>query len=213
MFHRFRDFVFGKNTVPYTEEIKDDSERKNYISKYNEQKKYFNDKQDELERKLDEMAGVDKRLEHTTAEREAIQAELENLRKEEKEMNINFNKELDEKYDKEIERIKKRAVIDMDNYIDEIEPQIRKMLNENRNVYVGIMQDLVEQSVTSQIEQKKEECDNLIKLKEEANDNKETLLAEKNDFKNQAVKLKEKTDDILKQIQNIKIDKVKYQAI
>lgn len=159
------------------------------------------------------MAGVDKRLEHTTAEREAIQAELENLRKEEKEMNINFNKELDEKYDKEIERIKKRAVIDMDNYIDEIEPQIRKMLNENRNVYVGIMQDLVEQSVTSQIEQKKEECDNLIKLKEEANDNKETLLAEKNDFKNQAVKLKEKTDDILKQIQNIKIDKVKYQAI
>ena len=159
------------------------------------------------------MAGVDKRLEHTTAEREAIQAELENLRKEEKEMNINFNKELDEKYDKEIERIKKRAVIDMDNYIDEIEPQIRKMLNENRNVYVGIMQDLVEQSVTSQIEQKKEECDNLIKLKEEANDNKETLLAEKNDFKNQAVKLKEKTDDILKQIQKIKIDKVKYQAI
>lgn len=125
------------------------------------------------------MAGVDKRLEHTTAEREAIQAELENLRKEEKEMNINFNKELDEKYDKEIERIKKRAVIDMDNYIDEIEPQIRKMLNENRNVYVGIMQDLVEQSVTSQIEQKKEECDNLIKLKEEANDNKETLLAER----------------------------------
>lgn len=213
VFHRVRDFVFGKNTVPYTEEIKDDSERKNYISKYNEQKKYFNDKQDELERKLDEMAGVDKRLEHTTAEREAIQAELENLRKEEKEMNINFNKELDEKYDKEIERIKKRAVIDMDNYIDEIEPQIRKMLNENRNVYVGIMQDLVEQSVTSQIEQKKEECDNLIKLKEEANDNKETLLAEKNDFKNQAVKLKEKTDDILKQIQNIKIDKVKYQAI
>lgn len=199
--------------MAYTEEIKDDSERKNYISKYNEQKKYFNDKQDELERKLDEMAGVDKRLEHTTAEREAIQAELENLRKEEKEMNINFNKELDEKYDKEIERIKKRAVIDMDNYIDEIEPQIRKMLNENRNVYVGIMQDLVEQSVTSQIEQKKEECDNLIKLKEEANDNKETLLAEKNDFKNQAVKLKEKTDDILKQIQKIKIDKVKYQAI
>lgn len=213
LFHGLRDFIFGKKTETYTREDKDDSERKDYIKKFNEQKKLLSDKQDELERKLDGMAGADKKLEYTISKRESIQVELENLRKEEKEMNVKFNQELDQKYDKEIERIKKRAVVDIDNYIDEIEPQIRKMLKENRTVYMGIMQDLVEQNVMIQIEQKKEECDNLNKLKEEANDNKEKLLAEKNDFKNRAVKLKEKTDDILKQIRTIKIDKVKYQSI
>lgn len=213
LFHGLRDLVFGKKSEKYMREERDDSERKKYINNYNEQIKHLSDKQNELERKLDSMIGADKKLERAISEKQAIQTELENLRKEEKEMNIRFNKELDEKYFKEIERIKKKAINDMNNYIDEIEPQIKNVLKENRTLYMGIMQDLVEQNVRSQIEQKKEECDNLIKLKEEANDNKEVILAEKNESKNQAYKLKDKTDEILKQIEFIKIDKVKYQSI
>ena len=128
-------------------------------------------------------------------------------------MTIKFNRELDEKYDKEIERIKNRALVDMDQYIDEIKPQISKILKDNRTLYMGILRDLVEQSVMSQIEQKREECDNLIKLKEEANDNKEILLRQKNELKNKAVILKTKSDEMLGRIDTIKIEKVKYQSI
>lgn len=213
LFHGVRDWFFGKKTETSTEPVSDDSERRNYISNYNAQRKRLNDKQDELERKLDGMIGAEKKLERATLEREAIQSELAELRAEEKRMTAQFNRELNEKYDKEIERIKKKALADMDSYLDEIRPKIREMLKANRSVYASILQDLVEQSVMAQIEQKREECDNLVKLKKEANDNKELVLGEKNEFKNSALRLKKKTDEILGKINAIEIDKVKYQAI
>lgn len=213
LFHGLRDKIFGKRQETYTYENRDDSERREYISNYNAQRKHLNDKQDELERKLDGMAGADKKLERVISEREAIQNELAELRAEEKQMTVQFNRDLNEKYDKEIERIKKKALADMDSYLDEIRPEISKVLKENRSVYAGILQDLVEQSVLAQIEQKREECDSLIKLKEEANDNKEAILGEKKELKNQAICLKNKTDEILGRINSIEIDKVKYQVI
>lgn len=213
LFHGLRDWLFGKKTEPFTSEEKDDSERREYINNYNARRKRLNDKQDEIERKLDGMVGVDKKLERTVFERESLQAELASLRAEEKQMTIQFNKDLNEKYEKEIERIKARALADVERYIDDMRPKISEILKENRTMCANILQDLVEQSVIAQIEQKKEECDNLIKLKEDANDNKEAILDEKNKLKSQAISLKKKTDEILGRIDSIKIERVKYQTI
>ena len=213
LFHGLRDTIFGKRKETYTDETRDDSERRKYISNYHARIKRLNDKQDELERKLDGMVGANKKLERTISEREAIQAELVRLRAEEKQMTAQFNRDLNEKYDKEIERIKKRSLADMDKYIDEMRPEISKILKENRSVYAGVLQDLVEQSVMAQIQQKREECDNLIKLKEEANNNKEAILRERNELKSRATCLKNKTNEILGRINSIEIDKVKYQVI
>ena len=213
LFHGVRDWLFGKKTETYTVEDKDDSERKAYIARHNDRMKQLADKQDELERKLEGMLGADKKLEITSAERAATQAEIEQLRAEERQLTSQFNRELNEKYDKEVERIKKKAIADIDSYLDEIRPEISKNLKDNRSIYVEILQDLVEQSIRSQIEQKREECDNLIRLKEDANDNKELILGEKNQQKEKAISLKDKADEILGRINSIEIDKVKYQNI
>ena len=213
LFHNLRDALFGKKKETYSYEDRDDSERKEYISNYNKQQKILQEKQNELERKLDGISGAEKRLQRTQLERENVQKELEALRNEEKEMTARFNYDLDEKYNREIERVKKKALADMDNYLDQIRPEIRESLKKNRSVYVDILQSLVEQSVMAQIKQKKEECDNLIKLKEEANDNKETLLKEKNELMDQAKTLKKEADEILERIKSIEIEKLKYQTI
>ena len=207
------DFFLGKKTESYTREYRDDSERKEYIANFNAQKKQIADKQDELERKLDSMAGTERKLARVSSEREEVQSELKRLREEEAVMTERFNQELEQKYEKEIERIKRRALVDVDEYIDGVRPEISKVLKDNRGVYTEMLQDLVEQSVMAQIEQKREECENLIKLKEEANDNKEAILSEKNTFMKKAVELKGKADAILDKINAIEIDKIKYQSI
>ncbi len=145
LFHGFRDWLLGKKTETYTVEDKDDSERKAYIARHNDRMKQLADKQDELERKLEGMLGADKKLEITSAERAATQAEIEQLREEERRLTSQFNGELNKKYDKEIERIKKKAIADIDSYLDEIRPEISKNLKDNRSIYVEILQDLVEQ--------------------------------------------------------------------
>lgn len=205
--------LFGKKTETYSYEDRDDSERREYIRNFRENQKRLADRQDELERQLDVVTGADKQLNKVAADRESIQEELKELRRQEIENTKKFNEDLNQKYEKEIERIKNRAEVQIEDFIDEAGPEISKILKKNRDSYTEILQELVEQSIMAQIAQKREECENLLTLKEEANDNKATILNEKRILQSQAQELKEKADRLLVKIDSIKIDRIEYQSI
>ncbi len=213
LFHRFRDFVFGKRTEAYTDTETDDSERKAYIKQFNEEKARISERKNEIEMKLDKSAGSDKMLERVVSEREELQKELEEIREKEKEETRRFTEELDRKYAAEIARIKRKALSDVDGFLEKIRPLFKKKFAENRDIYTELLQDLIEQGIKAQIEQKREECDALIELKKEANDNKDKILSEKISIRDKAAELADNAEKLLDKINSIEIDRVQYQEI
>lgn len=207
------DFIVGKKTLEYSYDEKDDSERKAYIQDFKEQQTKLSGEQERLERQLESFYGVDKKLERVEQERQDCQAELRRLRQKEEDMKNKFNKEVDEKYEKEVKRIKSSMKMQIEDMLGDIKPSMKQVLKENRNKYIAVLQDLIEQSINAQLEGKRQESENLKKLRQDANENKEETLSRMKENEKSAAELLEKSQLLLDEVNGIEIEKREYQTI
>lgn len=207
------DFFAGKKTVEYSYDEKDDSERKAYIQDYREQQAKLSEEQERLERQLESFYGVDKKLERVEQQRQDCQDELRRLRQKEEDMKIKFNADVDEKYEKEVKRIKSSMKRQIEDMLEDIRPSMKHALKGNRDKYTAVLQDLIEQSINAQLEAKRQEDEKLKKLRQEANENKEEILSVKRENEKNAVELLKKCQLLLDEVNGIEIEKREYQSI
>lgn len=205
--------LFGKKTVEYPYEEKDDSERKAYIQDFKARQAKLSTEQEELEKKMETYYGVDKKLEAAEREREERQAELKRLRKKEEDMKREFSARVDEKYEKEVQRVKSKIKEQMEEMLGETKPSMKAVLKESRDKYTAVLQDLLEQSIASQLETRKQEAENLKKLRQDANENKEETLHTMRENEKSASELLEKSKLLLAEVNGIEIEKREYQTI
>lgn len=207
------DFVLGKKTVEYSYDEVDDSERKEYIKDFQAQQAKYSKEQETLEKHLEAYYGIDKKRERVEKMREEKQEELRWLRQKEKDMVNEFNEKLDKKNEKEVKRIKSKMKRQIEDSLGEIKPTMKQILKESRNRYTAVLQDLLEQGISSQIESKRQEAENLKKLRQDAKEGKEEILNGKRDNEKSASALLEKSRMLLDEINGIIVEKREYQTI
>jgi hypothetical protein len=213
LFSRFRDFLFGKKTEEYSYEEKDSSARNAYISNFREKEQRLSDKEDEIERELAKYNAADKRLEKNQRDRAQMSEDLERLRREKEAFVKKFNDDLNEKYEQEVIRVKSRMKQQAEDTLDAARPLIQGTLKENRNSYTALLQDLLEQSIKSQLDIQQAELNNLSQLRESANYEKEEKLNDRRQTMEDLQKLIEKTDKLINEVNAIEIDKIEYKQI
>ncbi len=205
------DIFVGKKSEEYNYE--DDSERKAYIREYNEEIEEFFRNRKKVEEEREELYGVDKKLEKIERKQEEKQNELQRMREREIEMKKKFNEEIDRKYEEEIKRVKTKAKWQLDGILHDLEPALKKYLTDNQKKYIAVLQDLLEQSITEQLQRKKQEVENLKKLRQDSNDNKEEILNIKRENEKTAIDLLEKSKALIDEIGTTKIEKREYKTI
>lgn len=205
--------LFGKKTEDYQEEIKDDSERKAYIKNYRDQQQELRKEQDKLEAQLAGVYGVDQKLARADREREQFYRQLQELRDREDQMRIEFQRDLDRKYERELQRIKKRMYSQIEEYFEEARPALRKILKEKRNTYASLLQDLLAQSFNTQLDSQKKECEKLEKMRAQSNYEKEKQLEEKKGYQAMAGELRARAKALAGTVSQIEIDQIQYQKI
>lgn len=94
-----------------------------------------------------------------------------------------------------------------------MEPALKKYLTDNQKKYIAVLQDLLEQSITEQLQRKKQEVENLKKLRQDSNDNKEEILNIKRENEKTAIDLLEKSKALIDEIGTTKIEKREYKTI
>lgn len=90
---------------------------------------------------------------------------------------------------------------------------MKKYLTDNQKKYIAVLQDLLEQSITEQLQRKKQEVENLKKLRQDSNDNKEEILNIKRENEKTAIDLLEKSKALIDEIGTTKIEKREYKTI
>jgi hypothetical protein len=213
LFSRTRDFLFGKKTEEYSYEEKDSSARDAYISDFKEKEKRLSNKEDEIEQELSKYNGADKMLEKNQRDRVQISEDLERLRREKEDFVRKFNDDLNEKYEQEVIRVKSRMKQQAEDTLDAARSLIQETLKENRNSYTALLQDLLEQSIKSQLDAQQAELNNLSQLRETANYEKEEKLNDKRQIKENLQALIEKTNKLIDEVNAIEIDKIEYKQI
>lgn len=207
------DWVLGKKTEDYQVEVKDDSERKAYIQNYKDQQSELSRKRDKVEEQLAGVYGIDQKLARADRERELLYQQLQELRNKENQMRADFQRELDRKYEKELQRIKKRLYSQIEEYFEEAKPALKKILKEKRDSYTALLQDLLAQSFNTQLDSKKKEYENLEKMRSQSNYDKEKQLEEKRENLAKAEELGTRTRALAETVGRIEIDQIQYQKI
>ena len=120
---------------------------------------------------------------------------------------------MDQKYEKEVQRIKRKLASQMEEYFEEARPALKRVLKEKRNSYADLFQDLLAQSINAQLDEKKKEYEEYETLRSKANYEKEELLAQKKQLKDRAGELLSRSQALLEKVGGIKIQEITYQKI
>lgn len=207
------DFLFGKQTEDYQVEKTDDSERKAFFQERNEKQQELARQRQQVEDRLEGMYGVERRLEQADQESARLLRELQALREREDTLSREFQNSIDQKYEKEIQRIKRKMKNEIGQYLDEAGPAMKKVLREKRDSYTALFQDLLAQSVNAQLDEKKKEYEEYEALRSKANYEKEELLAQKKQFQDKARDLLDRGQALLGKVHEIKVQEITYQKI
>ncbi len=205
--------LFGKKTKDYQVEVKDDSERNAYIKNFKNQQMELRRKQDKVEEQLAGVYGVDQKLARADREREQFYRQLQELREREDQMRLEFQRELDRKYEKELQRIKKKLYSQIEEYFEDAKPALKQILKEKRNTYAALLQDLLAQSFNAQLDSRKKEYEKLEKLRSQSNYEKEKQLEEKQGYQAMARDLRARAQALAETVSRIEIDEIEYQKI
>ncbi|MCI9046411.1 MAG: hypothetical protein HFG71_03910 [Hungatella sp.] len=212
LFGKFLD-LFGKQTQDYQVEKRDDSERKAYFQEFHEKQQELSRQRQQVENRLEGMYGVERRLEQADQESARLQRELQALREREESLSREFQNSVDQKYEKEVQRIKRKLASQMEEYFEEARPALKRVLKEKRNSYADLFQDLLAQSINAQLDEKKKEYEEYETLRSKANYEKEELLAQKKQLKDRAGELLSRSQALLEKVGGIKIQEITYQKI
>ncbi len=212
LFGKFLD-LFGKQTQEYQVEKTDDSERKAFIQERNEKQQELARQRQQVEDRLEGMYGVERRLEQADQESARLLRELQALREREDTLSREFQNSIDQKYEKEIQRIKRKMKNEIGQYLDEAGPAMKKVLREKRDSYTALFQDLLAQSVNARLDEKKKEYEEYEALRSKANYEKEELLAQKKQSQDKARDLLDRGQALLGKVHEIKVQEITYQKI
>lgn len=212
LFGKFLD-LFGKQTQEYQVEKTDDSERRAFFQERNEKQQELARQRQQVEDRLEGMYGVERRLEQADQESARLLRELQALREREDTLSREFQNSIDQKYEKEIQRIKRKMKNEIGQYLDEAGPAMKKVLREKRDSYTALFQDLLAQSVNAQLDEKKKEYEEYEALRSKANYEKEELLAQKKQFQDKARDLLDRGQALLGKVHEIKVQEITYQKI
>lgn len=205
--------LFGNKTIEYPYNEKDDSERRAYIQDFRADQAELAAWQEKLEEQLEAYSGIDRKLERVERERADIQAELQRLRQKEADMKREFNTEVDKKYEKEVKRVRSKMKEQIEELLEKTKPLMKQSLKENRKKFTAVLQDLIEQSIASQLETKKQEAEDLKRTRQSANENTEAALNAIRAKEKCAAELLEKSRKLLDEVNGIEVEKREYQTI
>ena len=185
-------------------EKRDDSERKAYFQEFHEKQQELSRQRQQVENRLEGMYGVERRLEQADRESAQLQRELQALREREETLSREFQNSVDQKYEKEVQRIKRKLANQMEEYFEEARPALKRVLKEKRNSYAALFQDLLAQSINAQLDEKKKEYEEYETLRSKANYEKEELLAQKKRLKDRAGELLNRSQALLEKVGGIR---------